>query len=327
MPFSHSSNFPFQGPEVDRRRLEVLLTRSGASLRALSPAEIREMALLYRSLAHDLSRARGRPEARHLEPYLNNLAQRGHARLYAASPASWRDIVRFFMERFPHCFRKNIVWIALAALMFISGSIAAALTVQLDPASEPYFLPPTTIESLDHGILWTDATAPRPSESSFLMTNNIRVAVNAFAFGVFFGIGAMILLFHNGLLAFGGPLQICFRHGMGGRLLAFIAPHGVIELTTIFIAGGAGMLIGFTALFPGRLPRREAIRQKASEALVLMMGCLPLLVIAGVIEGMISLNRDVDSGVRLGISIVSAIGLIIYLGFCGRRNSSTAISG
>jgi uncharacterized membrane protein SpoIIM required for sporulation len=335
-PSFHSFDFPFRGPEADRQRLEALLARSGNGPGGLSPAEIREMALLYRSLVHDLSRLRGRPEAQPLEPYLNNLAQRGHGRIHAAPPTSWRNVARFFTERFPQCFRRNARWIGLAALLFALGSVAAMLTIQLDPATEPYFLPPGTIENLDRGVLWTDSTGPRPSESSFLMTNNIRVAVNAFALGVFFGAGTLTLLFHNGLFAFGGPLQVCFRHGMGGRLLAFIAPHGVIELTTIFIAGGAGMLIGFTALFPGRRSRREAVREKASEALVLMMGCLPLLVVAGLIEGMISLNREIGPAARFGISALSALGLGAYLGFCGRgssfedgnaRSSSTATSG
>jgi uncharacterized membrane protein SpoIIM required for sporulation len=314
-------------PKWNEQRLDTLLKRSRGSLARLSSFEIREMALLYRRLIHTLSRLRGRGDDRPTEMRLNHLAQRAHAWLYATSPVSWRDIWRYFTVRFPRCFRKNSGWIALAALLFTLGALVALATVALDPSTEAYFLPPSTIENLDKGVLWTDGMRPHASESSFLMSNNIRVAMNAFAVGSFFGIGTLVVLFQNGLYALGGPLAVCFRHGMGMRLLSFIAAHGIIELLTVFIAGGAGMLIGFTALFPGNRPRWEAVRQTASEAFVLIMGCLPLLAIAGLIEGMVSLNRQVPLPIRLLIAGLSAVFLVLYLGFCGARNSKTAISG
>ena len=317
----------FSNSESDWRRLEALLERSRLSMAKLSPAEIREMALLYRALIHVLSRLRGCGDQPSGEMRLNHLAQRAHACIYSTSPTSWRDVWHYFTVRFPRCFRKNSQWIALAALLFLAGVLVAIVTVTLDPSTEAYFLPPSTIENLDHGILWTDALGPHPSESSFLMSNNIRVAMNAFALGAFFGVGTLLVLFQNGLYALGGPLIICFRHGMGLRLLSFIAAHGLIELLTVFIAGGAGMLIGFTVLFPGTRSHWSALQQAASEALVLIVGCLPLLVIAGLIEGMISLNRQVALPERLAISFVSLIFLVLYLGFCGARNSKQAISG
>lgn len=310
--------------EPQWQRLEGLLTRSQGSLKQLPPAEMRELALLYRGVINDLSRVRSTPALHHLEAYLNNLAQRCHGRVYEKPPAAWGDVLRFFVQDFPRCFRKNALLIGLAALMFILGTIVAMITIHHDPATERYFLPTPVIADLDQGILWTDKTHANPSESSFLMTNNIRVAINAFAFGVLFGVGTLVLLFQNGLFAFGGPLQVCIHHGMGQKLLTFIVAHGVIELTTIFIAGGAGMLIGFALLFPGDLLRWQAVREKSSEALVLIMGCFPLLVLAGMIEGMISLNQSVGLSFRLVVAVISVIFLVIYLGFCGREKKRPA---
>jgi uncharacterized membrane protein SpoIIM required for sporulation len=198
-------------------------------------------------------------------------------------------------------------------------------TVHSNPETETYFLPQTIIQQLDRGTLWTDNMKANPSESSFLMTNNIRVAFNAFAFGILFGVGSLLLLFHNGLFAFGGPLQVCIQHGMGNRLVNFMIAHGVIELTTIFIAGGAGMLIGFALLFPGDLPRWQAVRVKSKEATILIAGCVPLLVIAGMIEGMVSLNRHVDTPTRIAVAASSALFLIAYLGFSGRKETHPTI--
>ncbi len=302
----------------------MLLEKSRHATSFLAPQDIRELGQLYRGVINDLSRAQSQPEAQHLEPYLNNLVQRCHGRVYERPPASWREISRFFLQDFPRCFRKNSALIGLAFFLFIAGAAIAMLTVYYNPKTEAFFLPPAVIEQLDQGVLWTDTMQANPSESSFLMTNNIRVAFNAFAFGVLFGVGTLLLLFHNGLFAFGGPLQVCFQHGTGWKLINFMMAHGVIELTTIFIAGGAGMMIGFALLFPGELPRWQAVREKSREAIVLIAGCVPLLVIAGIIEGMVSLNQAVPTTARLAVSVASALWLIAYLGFCGRTPQSTA---
>lgn len=308
--------------EKQWQRLEALLKKSEPSMRLLSAAEMRELALLYRSAVNDLSRIRSLPDTAHLEPYLNSLVQRGHGRVYVRPPVRFRDVADYFLVDFPRCFRKNGAFIAAAFLTFALGAMLAMATVSMDSETERFFLPPPVIDQLDQGILWMDRTQANPSESAFLMTNNIRVAINAFAFGMLLGVGTLILMFHNGMFALGGPLQICLNHGMGIRLLAFITPHGVLELTTIFIAGGAGMMIGYAMLFPEELPRGQAIREKAKEALILILGCCPLLVIAGLIEGMISLNRDVETLPRLLVAFSSLLFLIGYLGFSGREKSS-----
>ena len=308
-----------QEQEPKWERLEALLKRSSHSLSALQPAELRELGLLYRGTVNDLSRVQSVPEFQHLEPYLNNLVQRCHGRVYERPAATWRDVARFFLVDFPRCFRRHWQLIGLAFLVFAIGSVIAIATVHYNPDTETYFLPQGIINQLDRGVLWTDARQAAPSESSFLMTNNIRVAINAFAFGALFGVGTLLLLFHNGLFAFGGPLQVCMEHGMGFRLINFMVAHGVIELTTIFIAGGAGMLIGFSILFPGDLPRWEAVKQKSREALILIMGCFPLLVLAGLIEGLVSLNQQVDTPTRLAVAVMSGIFLIAYLGFSGQK--------
>jgi uncharacterized membrane protein SpoIIM required for sporulation len=308
-----------QEHEPQWQRLESLLGRFQTNAAALPPQEIRELGLLYRSLINDLSRAQSQPDARHLEPYLNNLAQRCHAQVYERPPTSWGNVSDFFLVDFPRAFRKNVWFIALAFFMFALGSAIAMAVVHLHHETEHFFLSPAVIEQLDRGVLWTDQSQANPSQSSFLMTNNIRVAINAFATGVMLGVGSLFLLFHNGLFAFGGPLQVCIEHGMGPRLINFMIAHGVIELTTIFIAGGAGMIIGFAILFPGDLPRWQAVREKSKEALILIMGCFPLLVLAGLIEGLISLNRAVNHETRLTVAILSAIFLVGYLGFSGRK--------
>lgn len=312
--------------EADWRRLEKLLSLTGGAIRRLHASETRELGLLYLNVLNDLARVQSDPTLRHLAPYLNQLAQRCHARVYEQPPTSWRDIARFFRVDFPCCFRRNILYIAAAFLLFTLGSGVAMLTVYFHPETENLFLPPALIARLDQGMLWTDATQAAPSESTFLMTNNIQVAINAFAYGILLGVGTLLILFYNGMGAFGGPLQVCIQHGMGLRLLQFMMAHAPIELTTIFIAGGAGMMIGFAILLPGDLPRRKAIGIKSREALRLILGCFPLLMIAGLIEGMVSLNRAAGLEIRVGIAALSILALIGYLGFSGRGQAAPLLS-
>ncbi len=304
--------------EKEWTRLEELLEQSQASVQQLSPAEIRELGLMYRSTINDLSRVRSSKEHQHLTPYLNNLVQRVHAKVYEKPPTRLNDIFAFFFIKFPQCVRKNGWIIFLAFFTFALGSVLSMLTVHLDPSTSAFFLPPSVIDQVAEGKLWMDNINAGTSKSSMLMTNNIQVAFKAYVGGLFFGIGSLFVLFFNGLFAFGGPLQICIQYGMGDELMLFMLPHGIIELTTIFISGGAGMIIGLALLFPGDKPRWQHVRDKAGESFVLIAGCIFLLIIAGIIEGMVSLNNDVPAIVRIFIASSSAVLLFSYLFLSGR---------
>ncbi len=309
--------------EQDWKRLEHLLNQSENGLQAIVPQEIKELGLLYRSIMNDLARLKDQPEHQHLLPYLNNLAQRCHGRIYASPPARISNILHFFLESFPQSFRRNFGFIYLAFMMFAIGTVLAMATVRLEPETASFFLPTSVIEEIRMtGQIWTEHKDAAFSESSYLMTNNIRVAINAYVTGAFLGIGTLLLMFHNGMFAFGGPLQVTIMYGVGDKLLLFVLPHGVIELTTIFIAGGAGMMMGYALLFPGELTRWEALRKKAWESMVLIMGCVPLLVVAGIIEGLVSLNPSVGTMPRILIAGASAVFLILYFGFSGRQEAS-----
>ncbi|MBY0450858.1 MAG: stage II sporulation protein M [Cyanobacteria bacterium] len=300
--------------EADWKRLDSLLSAKAS----LSARELREAGILYRLLLSDIARVRSYPDFQHLAPYLNNLLQRAHHRIYAKPPTRWRDIAHFFVYQFPQCFRRHAWVISLAFGTFVLGTVIAMTTVSLDPATANYFLPQPIIDQVKEGHLWMEQMDAAPSQSSLLMTNNIRVAFNAFVGGVFLGIGTLLVMFYNGMFAFGGPMQICFLYGKGWDLLLFMIAHGVIELTTIFIAGGAGMIIGISMLFPGDRPRWQAVQEKGKDALVLVAGCVALLVLAGLIEGMISLNHQAPTWLRLLVAGFSALFLISYLGFVGK---------
>lgn len=313
----------FLEQEARWARLEELLKKGNASTALLSPDELREMALLYREVIQDLSRTQSLPGFKHLEPYLNSLSQRVQSLVNIKPKTRAQDALDFFLIRFPQSFRRHSPFILASAFMFVLGMTIAMLTVHLAPETQEYFLGKPVIDALKQGVLWTDAQDAQLSQSAFLMTNNIRVAINAYVFGILFGVGTLLLMLHNGMFALGGPLQVCALYGMEGKLLNFVIAHGPLELTTIFIAGGAGMLIGFSLLFPGDRPRWHAVRESAEESLVLILGCFPLLVIAGLIEGLVSLNADVGFGTRLMVALMTVVLLTAYLGLAGRTRPTS----
>ena len=158
--------------------------------------------------------------------------------------------------------------------------------------------------------LWIDVPVnERPYFSSFIMQNNIQVTFLAFGGGMTSGLLTIWIMVFNGLLL-GGLTGLTAHHGVGFELWTFVIGHGVVELTVIFIAGGAGLMLGWAILQPGLRRRRDALTLAAQEAVKLLIGCVPLLVIAGLIEGFISPNEQLHSLVKWGVGLGS--GLLLY---------------
>ena len=132
-----------------------------------------------------------------------------------------------------------------------------------------------------------------------------------------FGVGTLYILAFNGAM-FGAILALTYRAGFGNDLLAFVVGHGVIELSCIFIAGGAGLLIGTALLMPGNLSRGDALKSRGMEAVRLVVGCVPLLIVAGIIEGFIS-PAPINPAIKFTIAAVTGVALYSYLLLAGRE--------
>jgi uncharacterized membrane protein SpoIIM required for sporulation len=149
------------------------------------------------------------------------------------------------------------------------------------------------------------------------MTNNIQVAILAFAGGTLLGVFTLYLLAQNGLMLgiVAGASQAL---GFAPNLWGFVAAHGVIELSVIFIAGGAGLQLGWSVIRPGLLTRRAALVLAARRAAQLLLGCIPLLMIAGTIEGFVS-PSDLPLAAKLAVSFTSGVLMYGYLLLAGRE--------
>ena len=143
------------------------------------------------------------------------------------------------------------------------------------------------------------------------MTNNIRVAFYAFAWGITFMIGTVYILVLNGILI-GAIAGLCHVHGVALSLWSFVSPHGYIELTTIFIAGGAGLKLGYSLIAPSLFTQKRALTDAAKTAIRLLAGCVALLVVAGIIEGFVS-PSSLPPAFKIGFGAATGVLLFIYL--------------
>jgi uncharacterized membrane protein SpoIIM required for sporulation len=291
-------------------RLEHLLDQSHKhGLKSLTRSELQELGLLYRQAAADLSAAREDPTAQYYARSLNLLLARAHNTIYSGEKSSPWGIIHFFRYTYPEIFRRQLPLVTAAFAVFMLGAVLGLLLTLTRPDFMRAFLGPHMLNSLERHEMWTHSVvAIKPAAASAIMTNNMSVAFVAFASGITAGLFTLLLLFFNGMLL-GVIGAACWFYGMSLGLWSFVAPHGVLELPAIFIAGGAGLLVAKGMLFPGLLPRRDSLARAGTEAVRLLLGTIPILIIAGTIEGFISPSSLAP---RWKFALAAAIALIFF---------------
>lgn len=270
-------------------RLEELLERTAnKGFKSLSRFELQELSLLYRQIAADLAALREDQGSVHFARYLNQLLARAHNTIYSAHRASPSAMVDYFRYAYPRIFRQNLSYCMAAFFIFLGSAFVGAALTYHDPDFKVKILGPEMVGTIERHQMWTHSIVGiKPIASSAIMTNNLSVAFMSFAAGITGGIGTIYMMVFNGLLI-GVIGTACWFSGMNLQLWSFVAPHGVLELPAIFIAGGAGLRLACGLLFPGFLPRRESVARAGTEAVKLLLGTIPILIIAGVIEAFVS---------------------------------------
>jgi uncharacterized membrane protein SpoIIM required for sporulation len=300
-------------------RLEALVERSRQGVSALSHTELQELGLLYRQIASDLAAVREDASNRQLATYLNQLLGRCHNLIYLGHKPKVSGIVRFYRDSYPQVFRETLSQTLVAVAIFVLAGIGAWMVTVKDPAFAYRLLGPRMMETIEQRKMWTDSIVTvKPLASSGIMTNNLSVAFSTFALGITAGIGTIWMILVNGLLI-GVIGAATWKAGMALQLWSFVAPHGVLELPAIFIAGGAGLEIARGLLFPGMLPRKLSLAQAGGRATKLVLGTIPLLIIAGLIEGFFS-PSGAPVIMKFTIAAVLFCALLVYLFGTGKSH-------
>ncbi len=300
-------------------RLDALVHQVESNgVKSLPPADLRDLGLLYRQAAADLSAVRADRSSRTLEQYLNRLVSRAHNYVYSGRRVSFASLWQFFAHGYPRLLRRLSGYLLTATLISVFAGLLGALIVDIRPAFGVMFLGAGRVADLDHHKMWTDnVLSVKPQAASGIMTNNITVCFLTFAGGITAGLFTLYSLFNNGLML-GAIAVVCRQHHMALSLWSFVAAHGALELPSIMIAGAAGLRLAAGILFPGMLRRRAALALAGLEAVQLVAGTIPLLIIAGTLEAFLS-PTHAPIALKFAVGAVLFTGLTLWLTEGGRK--------
>lgn len=283
-----------QQRRVAWRRFEELLKRGAVGRPRASGDEIAEFSKLFRELSNDLAVIQSRDWGQGLVAYLNDLVTRGHNALYRSSPGGWQAFVTFLIRGFPHLFRANAGYFAIAAALFFVPLGITWAVVQHDSTVALRIVPAEQLETFDE-MYSSDTESTEDDESiagfdeeraamaGFYVQHNVGIALQCFSRGILLGLGTIYTLLFNGIVI-GSVAGYVLSLGHHEKFLSFVVSHGSFELTAIAIAGGAGLMIGDAALHPGNRTRLEALRVRGLEAVQIAGGAAVMLVVAALIE-------------------------------------------
>ena len=298
-----------------------------AGLKQLNGSEVVEFAAQYREVAADLARARTYGADRKVTEHLAQVVSKGHNVLYGLRGVGRISVARLVFQSFPAAVVEARRYVGAAFLLFTVSGVIGFTLIRERPSLARQIMPPIVVARAEAGAQqqsegrgYAQAPSPYlPVVASSIVANNVQVAFGAFAFGITAGIGTFIVLVFNGLF-FGSVIGLFANYGLAGWLLTFVAAHGVLELSAIFIAGGAGLLIGRAIIAPGDRARGDALVLHGRQAIRMVGASTSLLLLAGTIEGFLSAS-DGSVAVKLGVSAASTLLLALYL-LAGRAASS-----
>ena len=294
----------------DWHELELLVREAGRRPERLGPDRVLRLGGLYRAAAADLARLRRHAPRSPETVRLEALVRQGRQAVYDARTRR-RSVVRFFATDYWRLIAARRKALLVAFVLLFGAAALAALWGVHDPAAATGVVPREFRPALQPGHPYRDMS---PSEqaafTSEVFTNNIQVTLVAFAGGITGGIATALALLYNGLLlgVVGGLMG---QAGNGVGFVDLVTAHGVLELSCILVGGAAGLSLGWSIISPGLRTRRASLQREAVEALLLVLGTAPWLVIAGIVEG----NRANLSEAGLGAVIGTGVGLgIVYWG-------------
>lgn len=305
----NESQFIKSNSKVWERLEKYSLRINKKGIKALPSKEVKEFLNIFRISSHHLAYARTHYPESSVTSYLNALISKSHNQVYAVKRISPYSAVKYFAWEFP----KRIVeykWFVISSFgVFAAGFILSLLLVLYRESNSALFLPQSLVNSVKQGRSGGGAWN-YPLMSSYIMINNITIALKAFVMGITLGIGTIYVLFSNGALV-GALTAIIYMYGNPVNYWSLILPHGVLELTAVFISGGAGLIIAEHILIPGEYSRRDALINGAKKAVSLIMGIVVMLVIAGIIEGFFT-PLKIPEYIKLSFAALSAVILAVY---------------
>ncbi|GAB3208779.1 stage II sporulation protein M [Marinactinospora endophytica] len=298
----------------DWDRLDELVRRR----RRLSGDEVDELVELYQRVSTHLSVVRSSGHDPVLTGRLSGLVARARSAVTGAHAPAWRDVARFFTRTFPAVVYRLRWWWIGATLGTLALSFALGTWIALDPEARALLGTPEDIRAyVENDFENYYVEYPGASFAARVWTNNAWAAAQALIFGVFLCVPTLYVLALNGAnIGVAGGLM--FAHGKGDVFFGLILPHGLLELTAVFVAAGVGLKLGWTIIEPGARPRLRALGEEARPAIAVALGLVVVLFVSGLIEGLVTGWVHI-TWLRIGIGVVAEALFLAYVFTLGRR--------
>ena len=299
--------------------------RRRAGLVNQAPASGARMATLYRRACDHLALARARAYPGYIVDRLERMTARAHQAIYYRREYGVARLRRFVTREFPSTVRAHAGYVTAATAVFLLPTLVLGILVYLRPELILSVVSSDTAASFEE--MYSPAARSigrlRTASTDWMMfgyyiRNNIGIAFQCFASGLFGGIGSVFFLAYNG--AFSGAVAgYLTSRGFSSTFYPFIATHSAFELTAIVLSGAAGMRIGHALLAPGRLTRIQSLTTASRDAIVLVYGVTGMLLVAAVVEAFWSSARWLPTQVKYGVAAACWIGVLGYFALQGRR--------
>ena len=298
-------------------RLEQLLQRAGRGRSRLDGAEVDELVTLYQRVATHLSVVRSATPDPMLVGRLSTLVARARSAVTGTHTPAWRDLARFFVVVYPAALRRSMPWWVSVGLVFSLVGLVVGVWVAGDPAVQRSCAGPDQVRQLvERDFEDYYSSAPAGSFAAKVATNNAWVAALALALGVFL-LPVVWLLWQNALnVGIAGGLMAA--HDRLGLFFGLILPHGLLELTCVFVAAGAGLRLGWAWVDPGRRTRSQALREEGQAAGALALGLAATLFVSGVLEAFVT-PSGLPTWARVGIGAAVWLAFLAYVVVLGGR--------
>lgn len=284
-----------------------------------------EFPALFRQICSDLSLAQYRMYGLRLSDRLNTMVIRGHKQLYRGVSNLWERILRFFVSDFPRAVRADAKLFWLSNAFFWLPALLLVLGAQFDTRWSHSVLGPEVMANLE--AMYGEGGDPiahlREEFGSdfrmfcFYIFNNVSIDFRIFAGGILAGIGSLFFVAFNGIFL-GAAVAYIHEAADTERFYGFVSGHAPFELLGMFVAGMAGLRIGFAIIRPGRHSRKQALIHASKRAILFLYGAAALTFLAAIVEAFWSGTRQAPA-VKYGASALITLTLILYLGLAGRR--------
>jgi uncharacterized membrane protein SpoIIM required for sporulation len=307
-------------------RLAQFTVRAQRGIARLDAAELEELVRLYQRVATHLSYARTHYRDPALTAKLSGLVARSGAIVYGTRPRTLRAVGRFFAVTFPAALWHIRWFVVVATLVSLLPAAGFGIWLASSPAAVQATAPPAVREAyVNHDFEAYYSSAPASEFAASVFSNNVLVAFAAFALGILLCVGTLLVLITNGA-NLGVALGLFAAVGQQPKFWGLVLPHGMLELTSVFIAGAAGLCLGWTLIDPGERPRLTALAEEGRRTVVIVIGLVLTFAVAGAIEGFVT-GRPWPTALRVGIGALVEAAFLAYAIALGSRAAARGLSG